>query len=104
VLVADGHVERTRRAAPSRVVVAAVATAMTACTTAPSKVEAPQAVIAVAPPTPVETVEPPSTPAPMPPQTPHDPRARTKNAAPSSVEKAPHEPPHQYDLVDGDAW
>jgi hypothetical protein len=63
VLVADGYIERTRRAPPSRMVAAAVATAtaMTACSPA-SPPQAPQAEIAVAPMTapasPIETTTP----------------------------------------------
>ena len=45
VLVKDGHVERARPAPPSRMIAAAVATAMTACATPPSTVPEPNQVV-----------------------------------------------------------
>lgn len=68
VLVADGYIERARRAPPSRFVAAAVATAtaMTACSPA-SPPQAPQSEIAIAPmvaPAPIETTTAPPQPAP----------------------------------------
>lgn len=129
VLVADGYVERARRAPPSRMIAAAVATAtaMTACS--PSAPLAPHADIAIAPvenaPGPIETTTPPASPAPPPPipslpeepapiTTPvspvHPPRSVAPSKAPKKISspaktnapvKAP--PPHHV-LIDGDAW
>lgn len=89
VLVADGYIERARRAPPSRFVAAAVATAtaMTACSPA-SPPQAPQSEIAIAPmptPAPIETTTAPSQPIPPTPSTPVEPEPLSEPVTPVKV-------------------
>jgi outer membrane biosynthesis protein TonB len=111
VLVADGHVERARRAPPSRMIAAAVATAMTACATAPTTAPSPlPAQVAVAPveaapiePAPVEPA--PIEAAPVMPT----PQKPTKVAKPVTTvnppKPLPKPPPKKhYEEIAGDPW
>ena len=127
VLVADGYVERPRRAPPSRMIAAAVATAtaMTACS--PSAPVAPHADIAIAPvenaPAPIETPTPPSPPPVAPsipdepaevappiappvarPVIPVKPHAPKEISSPAKTNAPVKAPPPQHVLMDGDAW